>query len=229
MTKSRLVLVLWLFLSACVPTQAASQEPVYPTITLTLSDTAVSPTPFQQADSTQVPTSVPTETPLPIPTATIPDDPELIAFIQECYQPSTFPTCLYSKGAFSLHLDLGGSSNLPLEGARIWDEAWFQGNVISILAHDFLDGKHFYELSPGAMVYVIYSTGSFEKYVVSSIERWKRVNGGLEYLTPWDGGDPVFGMDLVTQYYRGGTGFERLVLQTCIGGNPPRGGFYFFM
>ena len=222
MTRSRLVLIIWvlMFVSACVPTQATSQGPnnYLTSSPLQRSYTAIPPTPFQPAENTQIPTSVPTETPPSTPTATIPNDPELIAFIQECYQPSTYPTCLYSKGLFSFHLDYGGAGNLPDYGARVWDEAWVYGQVIGILAHDYKDGKYLSQLTLGSEIYVIQSTGSNEKYVVVSIERWQSYDR-LKHLSPWDGGQEVDGVELVDRYYRGGTNFDRLVFQTCINGD----------
>ena len=66
-----------------------------------------------------------------------------------------------------------------------------------------------------------------EKYVING-QYWWRFDGSTSYFRPWDGGgDRVSSDDLANRYYLlpwgdlsgGESGFDKMVLQTCIGGN----------
>ena len=143
--------------------------------------------------------------------------------VGNCYVPDSRDlTCVYVPGVLMLHLDRGGPDNLPINGTRIWDDVWVNGRVISLLAHNNLDGDYFYNLSLGMRITLIWSTGEQEVYVVQVISKWTNtLSGGVwnDGFTSWDGQLKLTTKQIYARYYQGAVNYERLVLQTCLENN----------
>ncbi len=93
-----------------------------------------------------------------------------------------------------------------------------QNGVTGLLAHDYLAGKKFYDLSVGQVIQVTYGDNSTRDYKISSVHRYQKLDPGdlnsdfidletQEKLTAAE----VFGL-----YYHGD---PHLILQTCLEGD----------
>ncbi len=93
-----------------------------------------------------------------------------------------------------------------------------QEGVAALIAHNYLAGRKFYELKPGAQIWLFFDDHSARSYRITQISKFRKVSPAL--LTS----DLV---DLVDQttltsnqaYDRFYTGAQHLTLQTCLEGN----------
>lgn len=142
-------------------------------------------------------------------------------FVEGCKkEPGRDVACIYSEGVLALHIKMGDGKDIPYkEGtAQIWSDAWREGEVIGILAHDNFEGQKFFKLYEGRVISLIWPDGTVEKYVISEKTRW-RYEDEKKFFSPWEGGDKISSQDLARLYYLGGANFNKMVLQTCIDTN----------
>ncbi len=98
--------------------------------------------------------------------------------------------------------------------------------TIGLLAHNFLSGSSFFNLSRGDSVYVIYGDGSTEQYAVSRIERFQALSPAdifsdfIDLTNP--GSTRLTSTQVFNREYGNG---NQVVFQTCIdaNGNPSWG------
>jgi hypothetical protein len=152
----------------------------------------------------------------------IPDDPDFDTFLEQVAHgdPETI-TGVYVAGLLSLRVlqqpaeDVAFVSNEDGTATQFQSPALY--GVIGLLAHNFLSGKHFLSLVPGQEIRIVYGSGSYKRYQVSSISDYER-------LTRFDirsdfrniETDAVLSSkDLFTDFYREG---NYLTFQTCLEG-----------
>jgi hypothetical protein len=179
-------------------------EPSIPTITATAT---LKPT------ITLSPTPRPTET----ATETATTDP-FNAFVEQCKGSGVDVSCIYADGILALHLERGDGTHISSQKgtAQLWNEAWNEGQVIGILAHDGAEGQKFYKLFGKVIIDLIWTNGKVERYGIHEQSEWRN-SGEWRLFSPWDGGPEVSDAYLVDHYYRGGNNFSKMVLQTCLG------------
>jgi hypothetical protein len=152
----------------------------------------------------------------------LPDDPGFDSFLEQVAHgdPETI-TGVYVAGLLSLRVlqqpaeDVAFVSNEDGTATQFQSPALY--GVIGLLAHNFLSGKHFLSLLPGQEIRIVYGSGSYKRYQVSSISDYER-------LTRFDirsdfrniETDAVLSSkDLFTDFYREG---NYLTFQTCLEG-----------
>ncbi len=234
MKKTVCMLVLLFFVAAC----GTTVNPV-PTVTATLGFTStpsatpteqniatatstVTPSPSSTTSRTPTYTHYPTTSPtpttaVPAPTATV---NTFDAFVKECERAGVADvSCMYVEGVLALNLErLDGLIFPKQEGmAKIWNEAWNEGQVVGILAHNSSEGQKFYQLVVDQIIYLIWTNGKIEGYRINEKAMWRNDDDGkLLLFSPWNGGLEVSDEDLINLYYRRGNDFNKMVLQTCI-------------
>lgn len=233
MVKSGCVLFLLLFfVAACGTVNPVPTVTATPSVTLTEQNTAtatstvtITPSPSPSSTTTQIPTASTTPTTSPTPTVAIPTLTATISpldtFIDGCKKPdSNDVSCLYVEGVLALKLQrLDGLFFPKQEGvAEVWNEAWNEGQVISILAHNNSEGIRFYHLAVDQIIYLIWTNGKVEKYRIVEQTEWRN-EGKMLLFSPWNGGSRLSDDDLIDRYYREGDNFNKMVLQTCLGNN----------
>ncbi len=102
----------------------------------------------------------------------------------------------------------------PLTAATVGQYAFSaKYNNVGLIAHDYLAGGSFYQLTPGMEVEVYYSDGGTETYVITSVSRYQATNPndyGAPFIDP--NGVKLSAFQVFTKaYLRGG-----LTFQTCI-------------
>ena len=89
--------------------------------------------------------------------------------------------------------------------------------AIGILAHNYLAGDQFFQLSEGMQVYVIYGDGSYDIYLITEIRRFQALQPNSPYSNFLDldsqNGDLLSAAQLFDQIYNQP---GKLIFQTCI-------------
>jgi hypothetical protein len=150
------------------------------------------------------------------------DDPGFDIFLEQVANgdPETI-TGVYVAGLLSLRVLQQPAEDVAFVSNEDGTATQFQSptlyGVIGLLAHNFLSGKHFLSLVPGQEVRIVYGSGSYKRYQVSSISDFER-------LTRFDirsdfrniETDAVLtSKDLFADFYREG---NYLTFQTCLEG-----------
>jgi hypothetical protein len=94
-----------------------------------------------------------------------------------------------------------------------------QQGTIGLLAHNYLSGKLFSNLSAGEEVDIVYGDGGVRRYIISKIRRFQALSPNDPYSTFADldnGSAQLSSTDLFNQIYAGG---NKVVFQTCINAN----------
>ncbi len=89
------------------------------------------------------------------------------------------------------------------------------GNVTGLLAHNYLAGSLFYNLTLGQQIVVIYGDGNIARYQVSEIRRYQKLDED-NYYSPFidqENGEEVSSTDVFNSVY---SGEKHLALQTCL-------------
>lgn len=189
-----------------------------PTATSTLTP-AVSPTPTL----TQTPesTATPTETATPLPTPTPLPPPFLDTFIENLKNGNAGQVVgVYVEDALSLRVVQQPASD-PAYVSTIPNTATYFAMVRSVtgntglLAHNYLAGAYFFDLTPGQLVTLIYGDGSTDEYVVSSAEEFQALSPSspTSNFVSLSSGETLSSTDLFYRVFGGGT---RTTFQTCI-------------
>ncbi len=98
-----------------------------------------------------------------------------------------------------------------------FDMALAYGNI-GLLAHDFLAGQYFSQLSTGEAVQIIYGDGRIENFTVTAIDRYQALDPKSPYskFIDLDSGQELSSTDLFRKVYMGST---HVTFQTCIEAN----------
>jgi hypothetical protein len=128
-------------------------------------------------------------------------------------------TGVYVKDAFTLPVVQQPASNMgyvSTDGDTVtqFDLATQYGNV-GLLAHNYLAGNQFFNLSVGDVIYVFHGTESIETYVITEVLEYQALSPYSPYSDFVDlaTGDTLTANDLFHRVYMGD---RHLTLQTCI-------------
>jgi len=88
--------------------------------------------------------------------------------------------------------------------------------TIGLLAHNYLAGQYFFQISTGQELELVYSNTKTQKFVVTEIKRYQALspNSPSSDFIDLTTGDYLTALQLFNEVYRNQTG--HLVLQTCI-------------
>lgn len=184
------------------------------TITPAVSST---PTLTQTPENTATPVS--TATPLPTPTPLPP--PFLDTFIENLKNGNAGQVVgVYVEDVLSLRVvqqpssDAAYVSTLPNTATYFSMVRNITGNT-GLLAHNYLAGAYFFNLSPGQLVTLIYGDGSTDEYVVSNVDEFQALNPSspTSNFVSLSSGETLSSTDLFYRVFGGGT---RTTFQTCI-------------
>jgi hypothetical protein len=195
------------------PTATATATPeVSATPTLTQ-------TPENTATPTETATPVSTATPLPTPTPLAP--PFLDTFIENLKNGNAGQVVgVYVEDVLSLRVvqqpssDAAYVSTLPNTATYFSMVRNITGNT-GLLAHNYLAGAYFFNLTPGQLVTLIYGDGTTDEYVVSSAEEYQALSPSspTSNFVSLSSGETLSSTDLFYRVFGGGT---RTTFQTCI-------------
>ena len=97
--------------------------------------------------------------------------------------------------------------------------------TVGLLAHNYLAGQYFFQLSPGQIIELVYESGKIESFIVTQIQQYQALspNSPTSDFIDMASGDHLTARQLFSKMYKNQTG--HLVLQTCIavGENPTWG------
>ncbi len=87
--------------------------------------------------------------------------------------------------------------------------------VTGLIAHDYLSGKHFYDLEPGQRIELIYGDGRIEFYWITEVGRYRQTESGSETTGYVDlaTGKGYSVEDMFRKVYMG---TRHVTFQTCI-------------
>jgi len=90
-----------------------------------------------------------------------------------------------------------------------------QNNVIGLLAHNYLSGKHFFQLVEGIRVIIVKGDGSHRAYQVSGSYRFKKLDpeSSTSQYIDLSTGKRFSTWQLFNRFYRGG---PQVTFQTCL-------------
>ena len=93
-----------------------------------------------------------------------------------------------------------------------------QYGSIGILAHNFLAGEYFFELSEGMTITIVYGDGSSDEYLINSIQQYQALSPYSPYseFIDLETNQQLTATDL---FYRVYDNDNTVVLQTCIEAN----------
>jgi len=88
-------------------------------------------------------------------------------------------------------------------------------NVLGLLAHNYLSGKEFFRLSEGLQVMVVRGDGSIERYRVTGVHEYQKLNPGSNWSHYIDlnSGERLTTYQVFSQFYQGE---HHLTFQTCL-------------
>jgi len=125
-------------------------------------------------------------------------------------------TGVYVPGVLALRVvRQSGNSISAAPGVATLYQAAAQRGVIGLLAHNYVSGWRFFNLSPGMEVRIVYGNGTVKKFTVSSIQRYQAT-------APGDFSKPLINLStgreekpksIFNKIYSGG---NKVVFQTCI-------------
>ena len=178
---------------------------------------SATPTLTQTPENTATPVS--TATPLPTPTPLPP--PFLDTFIENLKNGNAGQVVgVYVEDVLSLRVvqqpssDAAYVSTLPNTATYFSMVRNITGNT-GLLAHNYLAGAYFFNLSPGQLVTLIYGDGSTDEYVVSNVDEFQALNPSspTSNFVSLSSGETLSSTDLFYRVFGGGT---RTTFQTCI-------------
>jgi hypothetical protein len=143
--------------------------------------------------------------------------PEFESFIPTVHSGEDEVTGVYVPGVMALQVlpqAPGSSAVTGVPGAVTRYNFAHQLGSIGLLAHNYLSGKQFSQLSPGMEVRIVYGTGSVETFEVSQIHRFQATDSD-NFSSPFielDTGVQWMPKQVFNAMYRGG----RVTFQTCI-------------
>jgi hypothetical protein len=90
-----------------------------------------------------------------------------------------------------------------------------KNGIIGLLAHNFLSGRLFYSLKPGALIEVVYGDGAIRYYRVSGSYRYQKLdpNDLSSKLVDLSTGNVVSSGQVFERFYDGA---DHIALQTCL-------------
>jgi hypothetical protein len=93
-----------------------------------------------------------------------------------------------------------------------------KNGVTGLLAHNYLSGRLFYQLMPGQEVLIVYGDGAIQRYRVTEIHRYQKLNPSnlQSNLVELSTGRKVTTSEVFGRFYRGK---HHLTFQTCLEGN----------
>jgi hypothetical protein len=112
-------------------------------------------------------------------------------------------------------LDPGFVSRNDNEATQFLYAYIFANGNIGLIAHNFLAGRFFFDLTEGDPVELIYGDGSVEEYVINHIEEYQALfpesatSDFVDLIT----GETISATDLFTRVYGGE---KRVTFQTCV-------------
>jgi hypothetical protein len=124
--------------------------------------------------------------------------PNILA-LKVAQQPANKPTYVFAKRDYATQFSIAA-----------------QYGTIGLLAHNYLSGALFFNLSSGQEVDVVYGDGNTRRYVVSNIRRFQALSPNDPYSAFIDlgnGSAQLSSTDVFNQIY---AGVNKVVFQTCI-------------
>jgi hypothetical protein len=90
-----------------------------------------------------------------------------------------------------------------------------RNGVTGLLAHNFLSGRLFYQLAAGQEVFVVYGDGAIQRYRVTGIFRFQKLNPASlrSNLVDLSSGEMLTTAQVFNRFYRGD---HHLTFQTCL-------------
>jgi hypothetical protein len=87
--------------------------------------------------------------------------------------------------------------------------------VTGLLAHNYLSGRLFYQLTSGQVVLVVYGDGAIQRYRVSAIHRFRKLDPASlrSNLVDLSNGQVFTSAQVFNRFYRGD---HHLIFQTCL-------------
>jgi hypothetical protein len=155
-------------------------------------------------------------------TSVVSSAPELQSFIATVI--NNYPNQVvgvYVPGLFALPIlqQPAGNFNFisPFDGALTQYAPPIEHGSISLLAHNYLAGRVFFNLQAGQKVILVYGDGRLQTYRVSSIDQYQALSPLDPYSNFIDQADPYASIQSFQQvydrYYKVG---GQLVFQTCV-------------
>jgi len=90
-----------------------------------------------------------------------------------------------------------------------------RNGVTGLLAHNYLSGRLFYQLASGQEVFVVYGDGAIQRYRVTGIHRFQKLNPSSlrSNLVDLSTGEVLTTAQVFNRFYRGD---HHLTFQTCL-------------
>ncbi len=185
-------------------------------VTFTPTETA---TPGATFTPTATATSISTATPIPTPTPL--PAPFLDTFIANLVNGNQWQVVgVYVEDVLALRVVQQPSSD-PAYVSTLQNTATYfamvnqvTGNT-GLLAHNYLAGVYFFNLSPGQEVVMIYGDGNTDSYIVSGFQEYQALspNSPTSNFVNLETGETLSSTDLFYRVFGGGT---KTTFQTCI-------------
>ncbi len=184
------------------------------------------PTPIRaDLQPTPIPTQVPTRVPpTAIPTAT--PEPALLRsqrfqqYVSQIKDGSAgVIKGIFVDGILELKVVQQPENDWKYVDEQLGTTTQFQSatvnGVIGLLAHNFLSGQLFYQLTPGQEIGVVYGDGKVKVYRVVNSTSYKKIDTSslTSDLVEQSSGHLFSTQDVFNKYY---TGNDHLTLQTCL-------------
>jgi hypothetical protein len=131
-------------------------------------------------------------------------------------------TGVYVEGVLALRVVQQPYQNMAFvsneEGTATQFQSATRFGVIGLLAHNYLSGRYFLNLSPGHEILLVFGDGQYRRYRVSGITDFERltfndVNSNFRDLSTQS---VISSVELFNRFYRGD---NTLTLQTCLEGD----------
>ena len=93
-----------------------------------------------------------------------------------------------------------------------------ENGVTGLLAHNYLSGELFYQLTPGQDLMMVFGNGMLQRYQVTKIRQYQKLEATKlqSDFVDLHSGQKFTSGQLFNHFYRGG---HRLILQTCLKAN----------
>jgi hypothetical protein len=90
-----------------------------------------------------------------------------------------------------------------------------RNGVTGLLAHNYLLGNEFYDIQIGQYVGVVYGDGTFQRYVVSDISQFEKLDRSslTSDMVDLETGETLTSTQIFNRFYSGG---DKVTFQTCL-------------
>lgn len=172
---------------------------------------------------------VATLVPYPVAAGPIPESPalpvlpDLTAFISSVQNgDANTLRGVYADNTFALPVVQQPSSNAgyvsTIAGTLTQFSLATQYGNVGLLAHNYLSGQYFFQLTPGAKVFLVYGDGRLETFRITNVYRYQATEpySTRSDFIDLDTGDYLTGNQLFKKVYMGA---RHITFQTCIANN----------